>query len=63
MGEKVLPLILRELDDKPLYWFWAIKAITRIDPVSPHDRGKVQKMKDAWLDWAKTEEYEWQQLS
>src|SRR3989338_2946666 len=41
MGEKVLPFILRELEAKPLYWFWAVKAITQTDPVPPADKGKV----------------------
>ncbi len=59
MGEKVLPLILRELEDKPLYWFWAVKAITQTDPVPAQDKGKIQKMKDAWLRWARDEGYEW----
>ena len=59
MGEKILPLILRELENKPLYWFWAAKAITHIDPVPPSDKGKVQKMKEAWLNWARNQGYEW----
>ena len=59
MGDKVLPLILRELETKPLYWFWAVKAIAQTDPVPTRDKGKVQKMKDAWLRWAHDQGYEW----
>ncbi len=59
MGEKILPFILKELESKPLYWFWAVKAITHVDPVPPADKGKVQKMKDAWLKWAQNQGYEW----
>ena len=59
MGEKVLPFILKELEAKPLYWFWAVKAIAHTDPVRPADKGKVQKMKDAWLTWAHDQGYEW----
>ncbi len=59
MGEKILPFLLRELESKPLYWFWAVKAITHVDPVPPGDKGKVKKMRDAWLKWARSQGYEW----
>ena len=55
MGDKVVPLILRELEnegDQPDMWFWALKAITHADPVSAEDRGDMKAMADAWLSWA-----------
>ncbi len=52
MGKEVLPLLLAELRRKPDHWFWALKAITREDPVAAADRGKVRRMAEAWLDWA-----------
>ena len=51
MGEKALPFIFEELKKGPGHWFWALKAITRIDPVDPGDRGNLNKMTRAWLLW------------
>ena len=59
MGKEILPLILKELEAAPLYWFWAVKAITQTDPVSPQHKGEIQEMKDAWLRWARDQGYEW----
>jgi hypothetical protein len=53
MGPAALPLILRELKDRPAHWFWALKAITGADPVAPEDRGRVPQMTRAWLGWGK----------
>lgn len=52
MGRDVVPLIIRELRERPDHWFWALKAITQVDPVSPCDRGKVERMREAWIEWA-----------
>ena len=53
LGRDVIPLILDELRREPDYWFAALKALTGADPVAPADRGKVRRMADAWIDWAK----------
>jgi hypothetical protein len=50
MGERALPLILRELQARRGHWFWALHAITGEDPVPPEDAGDVDKMRDAWLE-------------
>jgi hypothetical protein len=52
MGKQALPLILDELRREPDHWFWALKAITGDDPVAPSDRGNLERMAAAWLDWA-----------
>jgi uncharacterized protein (DUF433 family) len=52
MGERALPLIVEELRHEPDHWFWALKAITGNDPVAPSDRGDLQLMTQAWLNWA-----------
>ena len=59
MGEKVLPLIFRELNLRPDHWFWALKSITGADPIQPHQRGKMSEMAQAWLSWAKENGYKW----
>jgi hypothetical protein len=32
-------------------WFWALKAITDVDPVAEENRGDVVAMAKAWIDW------------
>jgi len=53
MGEKALPLILRELRDRPAYWFEALKAISKQTPVPPSDRTDVMRTRELWLNWGK----------
>jgi hypothetical protein len=53
MGPDALPLILRELRREPNHWFWALRAITGEDPVSPGSRGRLSEMAEAWLRWGR----------
>ena len=57
MGEKILPLIFRELAVRPDHWFWALKSITGADPIQSHQRGKISEMARAWLNWARENGY------
>jgi hypothetical protein len=57
MGDVALPMIFQELRREPDHWFWALKAITGEDPISPADRGQIDKMTAAWLNWAKQRGY------
>lgn len=59
MGEAVIPLLLRELEKKSGHWFWALKSITRQDPVPSEHRGKVKEMIKAWLEWGSQRGYKW----
>jgi hypothetical protein len=52
MGDAALPMIFQELRREPDHWFWALKAITGEDPVAESDRGQIDKMTTAWLNWA-----------
>ena len=57
MGPAVISLILHELKSNPDHWFWALKAISGVDPVKPSERGKVRKMVEAWLCWGEEKGY------
>lgn len=57
MGPEVVPLLLRELQKRQHLWFWALRAITREDPVQPGDVGNVRKMSEAWLNWGREKRY------
>ena len=55
MGHDAIPLLLRELQDDPDHWFWALNAITEQDPAQSEDTfdGAVR----AWLRWGKANGY------
>ncbi len=55
MGKEALPLILADLRRAPKHWFWALRAITGIDPVRPEDRGRMASMTRSWLSWGRDE--------
>jgi len=53
LGPAAVPLVLRELEQRPNHWFAALKALTDIDPVPPSDRGQIGPMTEAWITWGK----------
>ena len=59
MGKDIIPLLLREVERKSGHWFWALKSITREDPVPPEKRGRTKEMIKAWLEWGKSQGYKW----
>lgn len=62
MGEKAIPLILRELEDnidEPDQWFWALQVLTWADPVTDDERGDFSLMARSWLRWAANNGYAW----
>ncbi|WP_199246396.1 hypothetical protein [[Phormidium] sp. ETS-05] len=59
MGQPVVPLILRELEQEADHWFWALQAITGANPVLPEQRGRLTEMADAWIQWGRENGYRW----
>lgn len=59
MGSEVLPMILRELERSLDHWFWALRAITGINPVPPAHRGRRKEMVTDWLRWARERGIRW----
>jgi hypothetical protein len=59
MGEEVVPFLLADLAKAPDHWFTALKAITGANPVDPADRGRIDKIANAWLQWGKQNGYQW----
>lgn len=57
MGEKAVPLILKQLQQEPNHWFWALRAITGANPVKPENRGRIKRMTQDWLDWGRDHGY------
>jgi hypothetical protein len=54
-GRDALPFLLRrfESEPEPENWFWALRAITGVDPVSEEDAGNIDRMAEAWLLWGR----------
>ena len=55
MGEKVIPVLLREIQEsQSRMWFWALH-VTSIgdDPVPPENKGNKEESIEAWLDWGR----------
>lgn len=57
LGDRAVPLILHELQREPDHWFWALEAITQVNPVPPEATGRVGAMADAWIAWGKQHGY------
>jgi len=59
MGDAVVPLMLRDLEDRPQLWVWALSEITGANPVPVSDAGNIAKMSEAWLQWGRANGYRW----
>jgi hypothetical protein len=59
LGESVVPLLLRDLEERPRLWVWALPEITGESPVPPEDAGNIAKMSQAWLAWGRAKAYRW----
>jgi hypothetical protein len=59
LGPDAVPLILRALASELDDWFWALRAITGVDPVPGDHRGYLEAMRKDWFDWAKTNSISW----
>jgi hypothetical protein len=57
MGERVVPLILADLEKTLAPWFMALHEITGADPILEEDAGYVDKMAGAWLAWGRAKGY------
>jgi hypothetical protein len=57
LGKAAVPFILRELQDMPNDWFWALRVITDEDPTTPEQAGDMEAMARAWLEWGKGKRY------
>lgn len=59
MGDKVLPLIFRELESTTSDWFWALRAIARdkAPAIPAEDRGRVRRIAEIWMEWGKRHGY------
>jgi predicted DNA-binding antitoxin AbrB/MazE fold protein len=59
LGPKVIPLLLRDLEENHTHWFCALREITGANPVPESAAGNIPKMAEAWLSWARDKGYQW----
>ena len=57
MGEMALSPIFADLQQEPDHWFTALREITGADPVPEADRGRLDAMRDHWLQWGRENGY------
>jgi hypothetical protein len=59
MGEKALPLILQELEERGGQWTTALRYIVNLEdyPDKPSDEGKPRELKEAWLAWGRRNDF------
>jgi hypothetical protein len=53
MGPRVVPLILRELRDRPDHWFWALRILVEEGPIPENFRGSPTDAAHLWLEWGR----------
>jgi len=53
MGTQVVPLLLKELQERPDYLFWALEAVTGVNPVVNFQLGNFDEMTKEWLHWGR----------
>ena len=60
LGPTVLPLLLRELErTSDGHLSTALTALTGAQPVPQEDQGRIRKIADAWLHWARENDLSW----
>lgn len=57
MGQSVVPFLLEDLCQNPIYWLSALRQITKENPVQPEHKGKIKLMAEDWLNWGKQKGY------
>jgi hypothetical protein len=53
MGNAVVPLLIRDLQENRRAWFGALTYLTGENPIAPSDAGKMDRMIQAWVSWGK----------
>ena len=57
MGEEAIPLILEDLRTEGGMWYRALSALTGVKVIREEDRGKVDAIDAAWINWGVREGY------
>lgn len=58
MGQRAVPLILKQLSHEVDFWFEALAAITEAEPVLLEHAGNLEAMRQDWLRWGRRHGYD-----
>jgi hypothetical protein len=58
MGEPAIPLILADLARKPSHLFWALREITKLNPVDPDSAENFLDVINSWIAWGREQGYD-----
>lgn len=56
-GGLAIPWIIRELKKTNDHWFYALEKITGANPIQREHIGRVEEMKNDWINWATNNNY------
>lgn len=59
LGERIVPWLLRELQERPFHWTYALSQITGAQPVQPENKGHLAAMTRDWLQWGRQQGLSW----
>jgi hypothetical protein len=51
LGPPVVPVLLRQLEAKPGWWFAALRELTGANPAAPEHCGKLDFIAADWVAW------------
>ncbi len=52
LGLMAVPWIIREMKKSDEHWFYALEKITGENPIKEENIGKIDEMKNDWINWA-----------
>lgn len=53
MGGKIIPLLIKRLDNQPTLWLLALQDITGLNPIKRQNRGNIPMVINDWKNWYK----------
>ena len=53
IGPDAVPLLLKELQNEPDHWVWALHAITQEDPADGQGSMRFADLVAVWLEWGR----------
>lgn len=56
-GPIAVPWIIRELKRNKDHWFYALEKITGENPIKEENIGRIDEMRNDWIDWALKNDY------
>lgn len=57
LGPPVIPVLLREMRDKPDWWVGALHELTGANPVPKEHAGRLRDMAADWVAWGRQNGY------